>query len=203
MIKDNTVKKDYVVRYVDFNTEQMWKTFEEFKQATSTYNQFKNAILEYYFDASGDFIYSLHDMDILIGERLRQGIISTKDLSEFHMQFITITNWLIEKQQLRVLEQQWAYICTFQPQLLATIMNCLQLKHLGHHLSTPYKIEDVYNAAQFVLQSSAAIRYQMVEPSEDKYTGTQNSGIKKEELSAMFAEFGKVIMEALNLSNRP
>lgn len=128
---------------------------------------------------------------------------STKDLSKFHMLFIAITNWLIEKQQLGVLEQQRAYVCVFQPQLLATIMNHLQLKHPDHHLTTLYKMEDVYNATCFVLQSSAAIGYQMVEPFKDKHMETQNSRIKKEELSAMFAKFGKVIVEVLNLNNQP
>lgn len=65
-IKDNAVKKNFVVCYVDFNMEKIWKTFEEFKQVNSSYKQFRDAILEYYPDASRDFIYSLCDMDILI-----------------------------------------------------------------------------------------------------------------------------------------
>jgi hypothetical protein len=72
---------------------------------------------------------------------------TSADLSNYHLQFVTITSWLIEKNQLGILEQQQAYVRAFQPQLLSSIMNCLQLKYQDHHLNTPYKIEHVYEAA--------------------------------------------------------
>jgi hypothetical protein len=138
--------------------EQMWKTFPEFKSAEASYNQFKKAILilVHYPDAAGNFIYSLRDMDILIGERYWKGIMTSTNLSNYHLQFVTITSWLIEKNQLRILEQQWAYVPVFQ--LLSFIMNWLQLKYQDHHPNTPYKIENVYEAAWLILQSSPAIR---------------------------------------------
>ena len=88
----------------------MWKTFLEFKSPATSYQDFRKAILRYYPDAAGDFIYSLWDMDILVGECLWNGIISLKDLSDYHMQFSTITSWLIEKEQLGHLEQQRAHV---------------------------------------------------------------------------------------------
>ena len=88
----------------------MWKTFPEFKSPATSYQDFKKAILKYYPDAAGDFIYLLWDMDILVGECLQNGIISPKDLLDYHMQFSAITSWLIEKEQLGRLEQQRAYI---------------------------------------------------------------------------------------------
>ena len=53
----------HVLRYVDFDIEQIWKTFPEFSDPTKTYLQFKAAILVHYPDASGDYVYSLRDMD--------------------------------------------------------------------------------------------------------------------------------------------
>jgi hypothetical protein len=93
----------------------MWKTLPEFKSAKASYNQFKKAILVHYPDAAGDFIYSLRDMDILIGERYWKGIMTSADLSNYHLQFVTITSWLIKKNQLGILEQQRAYVQAFQP----------------------------------------------------------------------------------------
>ena len=60
-------KKQQVLCYVDFNTEQIWKTFPEFIDNKRTYNDFKAAILVHYPVASGDFVYSIRDMDLLIG----------------------------------------------------------------------------------------------------------------------------------------
>jgi hypothetical protein len=67
-VTNKSEKKQYVVRYIDYSTEQMWKTFLEFKSTEASYNQFKKAILVHYPDAASDFIYLLCNMDILIRE---------------------------------------------------------------------------------------------------------------------------------------
>ena len=61
-------KERQVLCYVDFNTEQIWKTFPTFIDNNKTYNDFKDAILVHHPDASGNFVYSIRDMDLLIGE---------------------------------------------------------------------------------------------------------------------------------------
>jgi hypothetical protein len=109
--------KKQVLCYVDFSTKQIWKPFPEFLDDNKTYQNFKDVILVHYFDASGNFIYSIRDMDLLIGERQCLGINSTKDLSDYHLQSIVITTWLISKGQLGDIEQQRAYIRAFQSPL--------------------------------------------------------------------------------------
>src|SRR5271163_1716720 len=118
----------------------------KFKTISTTYQAFKKAILSYYPDASGDFVYSIRDMDLLIGERQRLGIASAKDLSDYHLTFTAITSWLIDQKQLGDLEQQRAYIRAFQSTLLIAINNLLQLKDPDHHLNVPYKVQSVYDA---------------------------------------------------------
>ena len=92
-------KKQQVLCYVNFNTEKIWKTFPKFIDNSKNYNDFKDAILVHFPDASGNFVYSIRDMDLLIGEQQQVGINSTKDLSDYHLQFIAITTWLISKGQ--------------------------------------------------------------------------------------------------------
>jgi hypothetical protein len=133
-ISNQQAMKKQVLHYVDYSTEQIWKTFLEFLDDNKTYQNFKDAILVHYPDASGNFVYSIKDMDLLIGERQCLGINSTKDLSDYHLQFIAITIWLISKGQLGDLEQQRAYIRAFQSPLLSAIMICSQLKML---ITTP------------------------------------------------------------------
>jgi hypothetical protein len=97
VISDQQNMKKQVLRYVDFSTKQIWKTFPEFLDDNKTYQDFKDAILVHYPDASGNFVYSIRDMHLLIGKRQCLGINSTKDLSDYHLQFIAITTWLISK----------------------------------------------------------------------------------------------------------
>ena len=206
-ITSETDKKKQAVRYTDFDTEQVWKTFPEFKNNTTTYLEFKQAILVHYPDASGDFIYSLRDMDLLIGERQRIGISSTQDLSDYHLQFMSITTWLKEKKHLGELEQQRAYIRAFQTALLTAIQNRLQLKNPDHHPSIPHTVEKVYEAARFVLQGTTQSYFPTTTHPAAQAAITSKSAnyeptVKREELNTIFAEFTKNIVEVLNQNNR-
>jgi hypothetical protein len=196
--------KKQVLKYTDINTEQMWKTFPEYTLAIHTYAEFKKAILEQYPDATGDFIYSMRDMDLLIGERQRIGITTMQDLSDYHIQFMAITRWLIGKEHLAELEQRRAYIRAFQPQFLGLVMNRLAIKNVDHNTNIPYQIKDVYEAARFILQGasvqvipSLAPSYQ---PSSSSPMPTSNEYVKTETLTSMMAEFTKSMNEALTLS---
>ena len=99
--------------------------------------------------------YSLSDIDNLIGERLRLGINSEDGLADFHMRFLAITDWLVDKRQLSDLEQQRCYIQAFRPPLLKSILTRLQIKFPHQHPDVPYKATDVYETALFVFKSSS------------------------------------------------
>ena len=100
--------------------------------------------------------YSLTDIDILIGERLRLGIYSADGLDDFHKQFLEITNWLIDKGRLSDLEQQRSYIRAFRPSLLTSILTRLQNKFPDQHPDIPYNVSDVYKEALFVVKFEPA-----------------------------------------------
>ena len=211
-LKDETEKKKHVLRYVDFEVEQIWKTFPEFSDATKTYQHFKAAILIHYPDASGDYVYSLRDMDLLIGERQRLGISNTVDLADYHLKFLAITSWLIQKQQLGTLEQQRGYLRGFQPRLLAAIINRLQTKDPDHHPNIPHTVQDVYEAARFILQSATTAPQNYFSPTPPNVNppfvpdgvvsiAKRDPSVKKEDLSSMFTEFTKTIVEAISQNN--
>ena len=90
-ITDHIQKKKHTVRYTNFDTEQIWKSFPEFKTPSVSYEEFKKTILYHYPEASGDFFYSISDMELLISERRRKGITSARDLSDYHLEFLAIT----------------------------------------------------------------------------------------------------------------
>ena len=51
-------------------------------------------------EASGEFLYSLHNIDALIGERYQIGIRTLNNLIQFHNQFKVITSWLLNKNHI-------------------------------------------------------------------------------------------------------
>ena len=208
-----TEKKKHVLRYVDFEIEQIWKALPEYIDQMKTYVDFKNAILVHYPDASGDYVYSLRDMDLLIGERQRLGIANTIDLADYHLKFLTITSWLIEKQQLGTLEQQRGYLRAFQPRLLAAINNRLQMKNPDHHPNKPHTVKDVYDAARFILQSSTTAPQNYFSPTPPNVNppfvpdgavsiAKREPSVKQEDFGSLFTEFTKTIMDAINQNSR-
>ena len=210
---DESEKKKHVLRYVEFEVEQLWKTFTEYTDATKTYQDFKSAILIHYPDASGDYVYSLRDMDLLIGERQRLGISNMNDLADFHLQFLSITSWLIEKKQLGTLEQQRGYLRVFQPRLLGAITNRLQMKHPDHHPNIPHTIKDVYEAARFIIQSATTAPQNYFAPTPPNVNppfvpdgsvsiAKREPSVKQEDFGSLFSEFTKSIVEAINQNSR-
>ena len=215
-LESETDKKKHVLRYVEFDVEQIWKTFPEFSDVTKSYDAFKAAILVHYPDASGDYVYSLRDMDLLIGERQRLGISTTTELSEYHLKFISITSWLIEKKQLGTLEQERGYLRAFQPRLLASINNRLQMKFPDNHPNIPHTVKEVYEAARFILQSAATAPQNYFAPTPPDVNPpfvpngavsiakreSTTPAIKKEDLGTLFSEFTKTIVDAIQSNNR-
>ena len=87
-------KKDMVLKYVELELEEVWQRYPEYKNQNTSYAAFKAAILAHYPDATGDYMYSLADIDSLIGERYRVGIRTLDDLTDYHNKFVAITLWL-------------------------------------------------------------------------------------------------------------
>jgi len=207
----DTEKKDHVLDYVDFDVEEIWRTFPEYAAVASTYTNFKDAILLHYPDATGDYVYSLHDMDSLIGNCQRNGIHSANDLQDFHLAFVTITSWLVEKNQISDFEQRRGYLRAFQPTLLAAITNRLQMLFLHQHPNIPHAVKDIHEAARYVLQSSVsaprtaiAPRANPVSPSAvvSPSVASADMNIKSETFANVMASFTKSITEALQQSGR-
>jgi hypothetical protein len=199
-ITDETEKKKFAVRYTDFETEQQWKSLPEFRNSSS-YVEFKAAILFYYPEASDDFAYSLRDLELLIEQYQHSGIATAKHLSEYHLRFMTITTWLIEREHLCELERQRAYIRAFPTQLLAEITKRLQIKDPDHHPNIPYRVSEVYEAARFNLLSLCySSSFQSLSPS---IAIPNTSPSKIEDLAPLVADLAKNLAEAARNFHSP
>src|SRR6202522_1044306 len=201
-ITNDNEKKKQVVYYTDFDTEQIWKYLPEFDDPTSTYADFKNAIMEFYPEAA-EFLYSITDIDSLTDERQRLGMTSVQDLSDYHLQFLAITTWLIKKGQLSELEQGRAYIRAFPAQLQSTIVTRLQFKNPYHHPGIPYPVTDVYNTAKSLLHgiSSLGITSQ-VQPITAPVLPTEKP-IITEIFAPLIAEIKKTIIKTVKTAHTP
>jgi hypothetical protein len=205
------MKKD-ACRYVDYTVERIWKTFPEFSSGTSSFADFKAAILVHYPDAEGDFVYSVIDLDAIISKTLAAGISTTDALQAFHLEFMTISTWLVDKELMGEIEQRRAYITAFNPHLSENIRTRLRMLFMKQHPNKPHKITDVYEAAHYVLQDGSIVP-------QSSYSGAPRSSysvavktvpvpatssdmpVKAETFVAVMANFTKTITDALSQSN--
>jgi hypothetical protein len=86
-------KKEYATSYVKSNVADSWEALTEFTSEQKSYQDFKDRLYELYNQSS--LRYILADLDRLVGERQRIGMRSLQDISEFHLQFITISTYLL------------------------------------------------------------------------------------------------------------
>ena len=130
-------------------------------------------------------------------DRQQIGMATVQDLSDYHLQFMAITTWLIKKGQLCELGQKWAYIRAFPVQLLPTIITRLQVNFPKHHPGIPYPVTDVYNTVRSILQGIPFLGFtSQVQPITAPVLPT-NVPFKAESLAPVMAKSTKIIIEAV------
>lgn len=156
----NEDKKKHAVRYLNMEDEIIWTSLAEYSNVAPpggtapTWAQFKDAIYNIYPAASKAHCYNMGDLDMLVGNRQRVGISSLHDLAEYHRTFKAISMILISANATTLAEVQRAYIRGFTPTIWIQIINRLQHVIPGLSPTPPYDIDQVYEAAKWVIQSN-------------------------------------------------
>ena len=153
-ITNAAIKKTNACSYVDVDTSELWESLSEFSDATKTYLEFVAAIYTLYPGSEEERKWSVADMDKVVGERSRLGVISLGDLGEYYRQFLAITRFLRSKNRLSEAEQSRAFARGFQPDLWNRIASRLQLKLPDHFPDDPYNLDDIHEAARYVLHGT-------------------------------------------------
>jgi len=223
-IDDPKECKDYIISFIEPDLQDLWEAFPEYSDATKTFEDFKEALLHSYTDK--DNRYDMRELDQLIGECQRLGIHNLQDLTAYHLRFCAITNYLIKKNRLGIADQFNAYVRGFNPVFWNTVLGRLHIKHPDHRLNQPYTIDEVYEAARFVLDgipvssyhgtlpaltaapvpptflSPTTIQPLPTSPATSPTPPPDQKFIKTEELGAILSKFYKDIIEAINAQPR-
>ena len=216
-INDQNERKEYLVSFVDPDLQDIWEAFPEYTDANKSFDDLKDALLKSYTDE--DSRYDMRELDQLIGERQRLGMHSLQDLTAYHLRFRAITNYLIEKNRLGTVDQFHAYVRGFNPAFWNTTLGRLHIKHPDHRLNHPYTVDEVYEAARFVLDGIPVSSYhgtlpaltttptpptylpiqatQPVAPATPATVVPNRNFVKTEDLNSIFSKFTKDIIEAI------
>ncbi len=150
-------KKNGTLKYLTTaSTERIWKLSDALTDPTKTYKEYKKEIHKLY-PGSTNNVFTVQHLDMLVRLRTCIGIISALELGDYHCQFKVISKYLIGKNRMSQVEQTQAFMCGLQPELEQQVKQRLQLKKPNHNLQDPYDLEDIYDAASYVLQGMALV----------------------------------------------
>jgi hypothetical protein len=207
-ITDLTEKKQHACRFVDVDTADLWESIAEYSDDQKSYAEFVQAVHSLYPGSEEERKWSVADMDKLVGERSRLGVLSLGDLGDYHRQFYTITTFLRSKHRLSAAEQSRAYVRGFQPDLWSRISQRLQLKLPDHFPDDPYDLEQIHEAAQFVLHGTpSTLLTSPLTPSpalgstSTSSTSTSNRDIKVEDIATIIERITESFVKALTAQN--
>ncbi|KAF8179068.1 hypothetical protein K438DRAFT_1769196 [Mycena galopus ATCC 62051] len=140
-VNDDTEKKKHATRFF-------------FSDATKTYADFKAAVLKIHAGNDEERRFGTRDLDVLIAEYARVGILTLEDLTSFYRKFLRITTYLVSKKRLSEEDQSRAFLRALQPAAFNREVTLrLHIKHPDVHPDDPYQLADLYSAAEFVLSS--------------------------------------------------
>ena len=114
-----------------------------------------DAVYKLYPGSDSERQWAIADMDKLVGETLRVGILSLVDLGRYHREFMAITTFLITKNHILPAKQSRAFVRGFPLELWNRDAHCLQLKLPDHFPDDPYTLEEIHDTTRFILHGTA------------------------------------------------
>ena len=188
-------KKGHACRFVDVDTGELWESLPAFSDQNLDFAAFVKAVHALYPGSEEERKWSVADMDKLVGERSRLGVISLGDLGEYYRQFLAITTFLLAKERLSEAEQSRAFVRGLQPELWLRISHRLQLKKPDHYPDDPYSLKDIHEAAVYVLHGTPSA---FLATSVTTTTPAPSAAvIKAEDLTAMMERMTESFIKAV------
>ena len=97
--------KQHALQFIDCDTTELREILPEFANTTVSYQKFVDAVYKLYLGSDAERHWSIGDMEKLVGEASRVGILSLADLGKYHREFIAMTTFLIAKNRISTTEQ--------------------------------------------------------------------------------------------------
>jgi hypothetical protein len=102
-------RKLAALKYLNIQTENLWKTTEGWLDPTKTYDEFKEEVTKLYPGTTGDRMYTIQELDTVVGHYAHIGIHNSSDLGKYYCRFLLILRFLIGKGRLSTQEQSQTF----------------------------------------------------------------------------------------------
>ena len=113
--------KGHALRFVDYDTAELWEILPEFADTTALYRKFVDTVCQLYPGSNAEQHWLIADMETLVRDTLRSGISSLTDLGKYYRDFVTITMFSITKNHLTAAEQSHTFAHAFPSELWSQV----------------------------------------------------------------------------------
>jgi hypothetical protein len=107
--------KRHITRFLSVEDQEIWEALPSFADTPKSFAQFKADVLKLYAGNEEDRRFELSDLDSLVGQYSRVGILTLDDLKMFYRQLLRITMYLLGKKHLSESEQSRPFLRAMQP----------------------------------------------------------------------------------------
>ncbi|CDO77309.1 hypothetical protein BN946_scf184763.g3, partial [Trametes cinnabarina] len=190
-VEEDHQKKEWVVCYLPIDVAELCKSLPEYYAGGKSYDDFHQAIIALYPEESDEQKYSVADIENLVARRAKSSIVNISELSAYYREFFAMTSYLIHQGHLSAAEQLRLFVRGIALPLWEQISCRLQLKLPDHYPDDPYTLEQVYDAAKFVLHGTL-----LSTSSSSQSANTSSSGlVKTEEIAPILRYLVQAIAE--------
>ncbi|KAG6897852.1 hypothetical protein C0993_007265 [Termitomyces sp. T159_Od127] len=195
--------KEYVARYVTYNTAETWTGLPEFAATTIpvgdqaataiSYENWKEVVISLYPGAEKSTRYTVNELHHLVQDNFDLRAYTLGTFSTYYHKFQKIFQWLLQHGKIHANKEQRLFQQGIPTSLWAKITRQLEILKLTHHPKDPYDVKDAYKAGNWHLKGTdtslgipcaKGILPVPTQPQAANNTVTTNSYIKKEDMEA-------------------
>ena len=179
------LQKRWSIRYVPIEVADFWEDLAEFDD-DHTFDEYKTAIMALYPGAERDHQYDITNLEELTTRRGATAITTTGELTSYHREFLAISKHLLQRELLSPLDEKRLFVKGIRDPLWSQVVQRLQLKFPDHFPRNPYPVNDVLEAAKFILHGTSTTPVAAPQaPVTTTDTATPTSAIKAEDLEPL------------------
>ncbi|KAG6876724.1 hypothetical protein C0993_000818 [Termitomyces sp. T159_Od127] len=195
--------KEYVARYIIYNTVETWMDLPEFMATTTpignqaptaiSYKNWKEAVIHLYSGTEESMCYMVNELHQLVQDNFDLSAYTLGTFLTYYPEFQKISRWLLQHSKIYTNKERCLFQQSIPTLLWAKIARQLKILKPTHHLEDPYDVKDVYKAGNWHLKGTdmslgilhaKKILPVTTQPQVANNTVTTNSYIKKEDMEA-------------------
>ena len=140
------------IRYTPSETYELWSSLDNAQG--DDWSAFKTELFSYYPESTGDHRYTLSSLELLVETQAHSPITTLDEFGEYLRSFFVVSHYMQQRNRLSNRETSSYFLSGLHTSLRNLVRQQLRLENPRHHPDDPFTMNQIRDAALFVLSSS-------------------------------------------------